>query len=246
MTKPKRGKSTIDGSPSPQPIPIDTIESLRDYMKNEFSKINENLFEVTEKMVTKDCITSLMNIIDVQKEEIEQMEDKLAIMESHIAHLKKSNEAAEQYQRRLCLRINGINLPANGSKETGEECLEKVKNVLDKIEVDIPETVIDRAHRIGKVKVINGRKAQPMIVRFTTWRHRTSVYKARTNCEDYRIKLDLTKERVNLLKRANELLNSNQNSFAFCNVNCQPVWFSNGQYCHFGDVDELKGLIEKS
>ena len=177
-------------------------------MKDEFSKINDNLIEVTEKMVTKDCITSLMSIIEVQKKKIEQMEDKIAVMESHITHLKKSSEITEQYQRRLCLRINGIDLPSNGPKETGEECLEKVKNVLDKIEVDIPEMVIDRAHRIGKVKVINGRKAQPMIVRFTTWRHHTSVYKARKSCEDFRIKLDLTKERVDLLKRANELLSS--------------------------------------
>ena len=72
MTKPKREKSTIDGSPSPQPTPIDAIESLRDYMKDEFSKINENLIEVTEEMVTKDCITSLVSIIEVQKKKIEQ------------------------------------------------------------------------------------------------------------------------------------------------------------------------------
>ena len=84
-----------------------------------------------------------------------------------------------------------------------------------------------------------------MIVRFTTWRHRTSVYKARKNCEDFRIKLDLTKERVDLLKRANELLNSNQNSFPFCNHNCQPVWFNSGKYRYFSDIDKLKGLIEK-
>ena len=56
-------------------------------MKNEFSKINDNLFEVTEKMVTKDFITALMNIFDVQRKQIEQMED-IAIVESHIDHLK--------------------------------------------------------------------------------------------------------------------------------------------------------------
>ena len=245
MTKPKRGKSTVDASPSAMPHTIDTLESLKEYMKNEFSQISENLSNVTENMATKECITRLMSIIDEQKEKIQKMEDKIAVMDSHIIHLRKSNEANEQYQRRLCLRINGIDMPSNGLKETGEECLSKVRNALDKLKVDIPDTVIDRAHRIGRMKVIDGKKVQPMIVRFTTWRHRTNVYRARKNCEEYRIKLDLTKDRVSLLKRANELLISDQNSFAFCNYNCQPVWFNNGKYRHFGDIDELKRLIEK-
>ena len=172
------------------------------------------------------------------------MEDKIAVMHSHIIHLRKSNEANEQYQRRLCLRINGIDMPSNGLKETGEECLSKVRNALDKLKVDIPDTVIDRAHRIGRMKVIGGKKES------TTddcpfHNVETNVYRARKTCEEYRIKLDLTKDRVSLLKRANELLNSDQNSFAFCNYNCQPVWFNNGKYRHFGDIDELKRLIQK-
>ena len=113
MKKPKRGKSTVDGSPSPQSIAMDSIESLRDYMKNKFSKINDNLFELTEKMATIDCITSLMNIADVQTTKIDQLEAMIAIIESYITHLKEWNEAAEQYQRRLSLRINGIDFPSN-------------------------------------------------------------------------------------------------------------------------------------
>ena len=105
-------------------------------------------------------------------------------------------------------------MPSNGLKETGEECLSKARNALDKLKVDIPDMVIDRAHRIGRMKVIDGKKVQPMIVRFTTWRHHTNVYRARKNCEEHRVKLDLTKDKVSLLKRANDLLNSDQNSFA--------------------------------
>ena len=70
-------------------------------------------------------------------------------------------------------------MPPNGSIQTGEECLSKVRNALDKLKVDIPYTVIDRAHRIVRMKVIDGKTVQPMIVRFTTWRHRTDVYRAR-------------------------------------------------------------------
>ena len=49
--------------------------------------------------------------------------------------------------------------------------------MFDKVELDMPDTVIDRPHRIGpqysdyKTK----KKCKAIIVRFTTFRHRTSV-----------------------------------------------------------------------
>ena len=136
-------------------------------------------------------------------------------------------------------------MPPNGPIETGEECLSKVRNALDKLKVEIPDTVIDWAHHIGRMNVIDGKKVQPMIVRFTTWRNCTDVYRARKNCEEYKFKLKFTTQKVNLLKRPNELLNTKQNSIAFCNYNCQPVLFNVGTYRHFGDIDELKGFFEK-
>ena len=54
-----------------------------------------------------------------------------------------------QYSRRLCLRIDGIDFPPNGTNESGESVLEKVKRVFDKLEVDVPDAVIDRVHGIG-------------------------------------------------------------------------------------------------
>ena len=106
--------------------------------------------------------------------------EKIAILESEIMHLKKSNDDAEQYQSRLCL-CNGIELPPDGQMETREDSLEKVQKVFRELNVEIPENVIDRAHRIGKVVKITGNNVRQMIVRMTTWRHRTMVYEARKN-----------------------------------------------------------------
>ena len=147
-------------------------------MKEVFQTMLKKINDITEKMATKDCINNLLTIIDEQKLKIEQLESKV-VMESYIAQLYKSQEKADQYQRRLCLRINGIDIPKDGEKETGDECLSKVKLVFDELNVDIPETVIDRAHRVGKIVMANGRKVQQMIVRMTTWRHRTIIYNAR-------------------------------------------------------------------
>ena len=82
--KPKRGISTVDASPSEMAHTIDTLERLKEYMKNEFSQISENLSNVTENVATKECTTRLMSIIDEQKEKLQKMEDKIAVMDSHI------------------------------------------------------------------------------------------------------------------------------------------------------------------
>ena len=98
----------------------------------------------------------------------------------------------EQYQRRLCLRINGI-LCAND--DSAEDCLQKVKSLVkNDLKVGIPDLVFDRADRIGKIsqETENGKTHQSIIVRFTTWRHKTIVFRARKNTRKVRIKLDLT------------------------------------------------------
>ena len=53
--------------------------------------------------------------------------------------------------------------------------------MFDEGELDIPDTVIDRAHRIGPEysDYITKKKCRAVIVRFTTFRHRTLIYRAR-------------------------------------------------------------------
>ena len=89
---------------------------------------------------------------------------------------------------------------------------------------EMPENVIDRAHRIGKVVKMNGKNARQI----TTWHHRTMVYEARKNFGKYM--LDLAKHLNDLLENANEQLKCNKQSVAFCNINCQPYWFNKGKY----------------
>ena len=57
----------------------------------------------------------------------------------------------------LSLRINGIPPPSKREKETGEDCLQKVKKVFNGIEVDIPDSVLDRSHRIGRPQTVRGK-----------------------------------------------------------------------------------------
>ena len=61
------------------------------------------------------------------------------IMENYIARLESSVDDQEQYQRRLCLRIDGIPPVAQGKEESGEQCLKKMKAVFNELKVNIPD-----------------------------------------------------------------------------------------------------------
>ena len=83
----------------------------------------------------------------------------------------------------------------------------KVKSMFSELGVDIPDAVIDRENRIGrKTMDANEKHKQQVIVRFTTWRHRTTVYRTREKIKSIKIRLDLTKPRLDLLSSANNVL----------------------------------------
>ena len=54
----------------------------------------------------------------------------------------------EQYYRRQCLRVKGIVKP---HKEKAEDVINLVKECFAETDVDIPGTVLDRAHRMGPI-----------------------------------------------------------------------------------------------
>ena len=105
MTKSKWGKPSAVTPPLSPSLPDDdSSENLKEYMKENFEQMKEKLAEVTENMATNENVNNLLKIINEQKQKIEKMEDQIAVMESHIAHLSKLQENADQYQRRLCLK----------------------------------------------------------------------------------------------------------------------------------------------
>ena len=97
--------------------------------------------------------------------------------------MQQANEELEQYGRTLRLRIDGVPTVDN---ETSDEVLDKVKSLIKEISCDIPDVVIDSAHRIGKG--YNDKKTnvhyKSIIVRFTTFRHRTMFYQSGANLKN--------------------------------------------------------------
>ena len=99
-----------------------TTEPSQSYFDEKFEKMEE-------KLATKACIQQLHETIKGQNDKIEILESKVAVMEKYIASLESRMDDQEQYQCRLCLRIDGIQLPGKGKEETamlkkGEGCLQ--------------------------------------------------------------------------------------------------------------------------
>ena len=102
----------------------------------------------------------VIELAEALKEEYREREELLSTVsvlqehvhyyQNHLNQIKRENEELEQYRRRCCVRIEGIPLIEN---EASDEVLDKVMSLMDEAECDIPEVVIDRAHRIGKEHV---------------------------------------------------------------------------------------------
>ena len=125
---------------------------------------------------------------------------------------KKKCEEHEQYGRRLCLRIKGL---TKKIKEDANDVLNQVRDLFKEAEVEIIDAVLDRAHRISK-------ESNDVIVRFTTFRHRTLFYRNRKKLKNQSIHLHLTKSRLSLLNKARKLIENNEDiAFCYADINCR-------------------------
>ena len=88
-----------------------------------------------------------------------------------------------------------------------------------------------------------------VILRFTTFRHRTQLYRHRKKLEKdkgIRVRLDLTKSRYNLLKEARSKVYGNTKvGFVYADVNCRlKVHPASGEDRFFSSMKELDGLLD--
>ena len=127
-------------------------------------------------------IMNVKAILSKKDKEIKVMKSQVTLLQNHVSTLKhaldKRVEELEQYGRRVCLRSEGVEDKVNMEKERNlEKSYQYCKAVCE-----ISESVLDRAHRIGPTCTDNdtGKKMQNLIVRFTTFRHRTLFY---ANCK---------------------------------------------------------------
>ena len=153
-------------------------------------------------------IASLETINKELLEENNALKKDNAVLKGKVHEIEKECDGLEQYSRRNSLRITGIPESEENTK-TDKIVLDMCKD----IGVTLTESDIDRSHRVGKP---SGPKPRQIIVKFTSYRSRQQVYKARSRLKasDYKnvhINEDLTKIRNKLLYDVRQLL-KNKNS----------------------------------
>lgn len=165
------------------------LEIQEAFKSEDFQKLLQSAVEEALNMALSKIIEPLnKTIVDLQERE-SSLESQL----SHVANMAKDNE---QYSRRSNVRISGFD------EEQGENCVEKITTFCnEKLNVDISDKNIDRAHRVGKPR--EGR-SRAIIVRFNSHKDKIAVMRQRRELYSsrYYINEDLTSRNQHLLYQA--------------------------------------------
>lgn len=215
------------------------------------TKLNE-----LKTALIKEFKAEIKTLVDAHKEEVVKLNSTVSMLQEHVSYLKRDNiilskqcDENEQYGRRLCLRIEGVPVASSG-KESADDVLNIIKNLITEADVEIPPVVLDRAHRIGKPqhpKESGKPITQSIIARFSTFRHRTLLYRARKTIKSARVRLDLTKARYGVLIEARRITDEdNRIKFVYSDINCRlKVRPLHGDDVVFENIENLEDILSR-
>ena len=232
-------------------VPLATTASL----ESMFTSFTNTVISKLEKRLDEQAA-----IINQQNTKIEEMESRLAlrqnIVEKLTQQLEYKTDDIEQYSRRSCLRINGIEVV-----EGNEDINETLKECYRKVGVDFQQHEIDCAHRVGNhyIDKISKKTFQSIIVKYKSWGSRCQFYKARPKAYNNGVKkagslpftcsVDLSKSRYNLLRDVRGIIKHYpQISYAFADLNCNLAIRLHDNECKFfkdkSKLDEILGNLD--
>ena len=223
-------------------------------LKQLITSNSEQIGALSEVVLTKKDLDAFISrfeeVIAAKDDEIHKLHDRLAVAEGAIEQIKKSQNDSEQYSRRQSLRLHGVHRKKG---ESAEDCLQIVKNITEheKLKLEIPDAVIDRAHRIG-----TGRDGKPpaIIFKFTTWRHRTRLYRKREDIYKlfkYKVTLDITRVNIKMMDELRKEIEGDEGAmnvveYVFADINCQPtIRMKSERFVRFHSVKEGRAAIAK-
>ena len=130
---------------------------------------------------------------------INGLQNEVSFLKERIDLLEKKSDDSEQYSRRNCLLVHGVE--EQEQENTGNIVLNVIKEHLD-IELSVKD--FDRSHRIGKS--YSKSKRRPIIVKFISYNDRRAIFnnKKRLKGTGISITESLTAERMRQLKSARD------------------------------------------
>ena len=174
--------------------------------------------KLIEPLVTNN---SLEELFDKLKDEI------MKKFENTIGQLLVKCDDNEQYSRKSCLCIHGVEVKENDDEDGVMNVLE---DCYSSVNLPFDANDIDRAHRIGLLYTDknSGKKVKSIIVKFGSWKARQRFYKGRpryyadsSKKPGFTVSVDLTKRRYILLTKAKGLIKGNSNiKYVYSDINC--------------------------
>ena len=137
-------------------------------------------------------------VVDVVKKQMEPLDEKISTLQANVAKLQQQQDDLEQYGRRWNLLFHGIH------ENDNENCEQKVRLLCEeKLKLKLPPGAVQRAHRIGSKKA---ERSRPIIVRFTDYNVKRSVYKNKRQLKGTRLLIteNLTPPRQALYKQVRD------------------------------------------
>ena len=186
--------------------------------------------------------------IEEQNRKIEMLESSLSARQNVVDNLLIQCDNNEQYSRRSCLRINGVEFKKDGN----DDVLGEIKRCYEEVGLQFDKKIIDRAHRIGRDYVNkNGKTSKQIIIKYKFWEDRSEFYRARPRNHDkpspFSVAIDLTRRRYELLRKTRELIKSHEEiKFSFTDINCSlGLRLQDNSLCYFNSITELNGILNK-
>ena len=198
-----------------------------------------------------DLLSEIKNLIYLEVEKTmekqkENFETALHELQKRVIKVEHDHDDLEQYGRSLCVRLEDIPVEKD---ETADKVFSKAENILKEACPNLSGDCIDCAHRIGRDYKCHktNKTCRSVTVCFTSFKHRTSIYRNRNIFKDVRVKLDLTKRRYNILKSARSIADEKQDvNYVFADVNCRlKVVFKDGTSEFLKNILELNEVIEQ-
>ena len=104
--------------------------------------------EISDQVQSKvsEVSESLKSELVSTKSDLESLKEQCSSLQNEVIVLQKKQDEAEQYSRRMCLRISGI------AETSNEDVTKKVLDFAKTVKSNITALDIDRAHRVGPPK----------------------------------------------------------------------------------------------
>lgn len=165
------------------------------------------LTEALKDSVTETVLSHMNDVLDL---ELKSRDKTIADLQHENGNLKAEIEDLEQYSRRNCLIIHGL------EEKEGEDTDRVIQNFAkSKLKIDLKDQDIDRSHRLGRpyrrpaatgTRESKNQKPRPVIIKFTRYNARSDIYSAKKHLRgsQFYIHENLTTERQKWLKLVKE------------------------------------------